>query len=72
VITWDSLEHAYRNKLAWCSIAKALQYSEVYTVDKHNKTLVYTADYTVDTADYIADAVDLSTVEILGKITQNQ
>jgi hypothetical protein len=46
-------------------MAKALQYSEVYTVDKHNKTLVYTADYTADTA-------DLSTAEILGKITQNQ
>ena len=25
-------------------MAKALQYSKVYTVDKHNKTLVYTAD----------------------------
>ena len=53
-------------------MAKALQYLEVYIVDKHKKTLVYTADYTADTADYITNAADLSTIEILGKITQNQ
>ena len=53
-------------------MAKALQYSEVYIVDKHNKILVYTADYIADTANYIADAADLSTIEILGKIIQNQ
>ena len=32
----------------------------------------YTADYTADTADYTTDVANLSTVEILGKITQNQ